>query len=220
MKDFNFIIRQAIMLQKSLWNERKHLTIANIDDPIQLLDPMVIMEYLNLNFEEPEELGYFDDHSEVAGIFYRPENKIYVAKKFRPEPRRFTAIHEIGHSLLHEGMVYHRDRPLDGSMSSRNIVEIQADRFTAEFLMPKKLVGAELKLRFPNFTGQFIFNDDTASLLGKDLRTLREMPTRYRSVKVASVESYGGNYFNSMHTRFKVSKTAMAIRLETLGFVK
>ena len=86
--------------------------------------------------------------------------------------------------------------------------------------MPAELIEAELKSRFPMFAGQCMFNDDTAFILGEDLRTLREMPTRYRSVKVASVAPNGGMYLNSMHQRFKVSKTAMAIRLQTLGFVK
>ncbi|MCY4532050.1 MAG: ImmA/IrrE family metallo-endopeptidase [Gammaproteobacteria bacterium] len=220
MIDNRFVVDQAKKLRRSLWHYRKDLTIENIDDHIQILNPIVAAEFLDLIYEKPEEIEYYDGQKEIAGMLIRPEKKIVIAQKFPPEFRIFTAAHEIGHWACHRDLISHRDISLDGSIISSNIQERQANLFAAELLMPSKLVETELKLRFPMFFGQFIFNDDTAFILGEDLRTLREMPTRYRSVKVASVAPYGGMYLNSMHQRFKVSKTAMAIRLETLGFVK
>ena len=91
------VIDQADWLRKSLEYERKHLNLENADDPIQISDPIVAAEYLDLKYEKPEEIGYFNDSREIAGMLIRPEKKIIVAQKFIPEIRRFTAAHEIGH---------------------------------------------------------------------------------------------------------------------------
>ena len=140
MKDFNFIIRQAIMLQKTLWDERKHLTIANIDDPIQVLDPMVIMEYLNLNLKNPKNLGILTIIVKLQEYSIGLKIKFMLQKSLSQSHEGLQQSTKLVTLFYMKGMVYHRDRPLDGSRSSRNIVEIQADRFAAEFLMPKSLL--------------------------------------------------------------------------------
>src|SRR5262245_23994360 len=82
---------------------------------------------------------------EIAGLVDRSQRRIVVAQKFRIEWRRFTTAHEIGHWVLHPGLIHHRDRPLEGgerANRSRPRQEQEADLFAAELLMPSKMVQA------------------------------------------------------------------------------
>src|SRR5690606_17622359 len=135
-----------------------------------------------------------------------------------PRPtKNFTAAHELGHAILHKQPVMHRDIPIDGSIMSKNRsqAERQADKFAAYFLMPAKLVKDVFEELFQ--TQQFQIDETSAfklingnvSGLRKECRNLRGL-----SKKLASSESYGQNFFNSMATIFNVSVGAMAIRLE------
>jgi hypothetical protein len=61
--------------------------------------------------------------------------------------QRFTAAHELGHFVLgHEGSL-DREVRMPGHTSGRDIQEVEADAFAAEFLMPKWLVKAAAQRR-------------------------------------------------------------------------
>lgn len=61
--------------------------------------------------------------------------------------QRFTAAHELGHFVLgHEGSL-DREVRLPGDTKGRDIQEVEADAFAAEFLMPKWLVKAAAQRR-------------------------------------------------------------------------
>ena len=63
---------------------------------------------------------------------------VAVSNKFSKEVQNFTAAHELGHAILHEQAILHRDIPVDsiGKRVVRDRVEIEADTFATYFLMP------------------------------------------------------------------------------------
>ena len=67
----------------------------------------------------------------VVGLMVTSERDLHL--------QRFTAAHELGHFLLeHEGIL-DREVQLPGQTKGRPVVEVEADAFAAEFLMPKWL---------------------------------------------------------------------------------
>lgn len=80
---------------------------------------------------------------------------------------------------------------------------------------------SEFKARFGSIP--YVVNDDTSfwlmadssSSLRRKYKTLRDL-----SRALATTGQYGGNYFESLSERFRVSAEAMTIRLEELELLK
>jgi Zn-dependent peptidase ImmA (M78 family) len=85
----------------------------------------------------------------------------------------FTAAHELGHIILHEQAVLHRDRPFDGSSNiPKDLIEQQADKFAALFLMPANVVKDVFYEIFE--TEKLTLNEGTAlALASGNLRDLK-----------------------------------------------
>lgn len=97
-------------------------------------------------------LMYADLDDEVSGLLIKKANKCYIAinENHHPNRQRFSIAHELGHYKLHmsrdksffiDRSVYYRNH---AAHSGQNNEEIEANRFAAELLMPKKLVLAVL----------------------------------------------------------------------------
>jgi Zn-dependent peptidase ImmA (M78 family) len=92
----------------------------------------------------------FDD--DISGVLYRDDQNtiIGVNSLHHPNRQRFTVAHEIGHLVLHE-LDVHVDKGyrmiLRDSKSSRadDPLEIDANRFAAELLMPENLVREDVR---------------------------------------------------------------------------
>jgi Zn-dependent peptidase ImmA (M78 family)/predicted secreted protein len=77
--------------------------------------------------------------STTVGILVTTERSLHM--------QRFTAAHELGHFVLeHEGSL-DREVRMPGNTMNRPLVEIEADAFAAEFLMPKWLMKATAERR-------------------------------------------------------------------------
>ena len=218
------IERFARALQIDLWEQREKLLGHSDVDPMELLDPVLALRHLGFDVETVSSVGQFRNGNhliEVAGQIHGDKRLVQLSSQFPLAVRSFTAAHELGHAALgHALHGLHRDRPLDGSSSHRDIAEREADMFAVFFLMPARLVRKHFESRFG--VGPFILNDDTAFALngGK----LEEMRVQYKSVRVLSLqlakaESFGGRRFVSLAKLFKVSNEALAIRLEELGLI-
>ncbi|HEY2583079.1 MAG TPA: cyclodeaminase/cyclohydrolase family protein [Mucilaginibacter sp.] len=218
----------ARRVQNTLWLYRdilgQKVTEENI---IDLLKPdMVLTQILNYQYFELESLDQNikdNDGFEIAGIIDKAKKSVAVSRQFPKETRNFTAAHELGHALLHEQTVLHRDKPIDGSGigNTRDAVEIEADKFATYFLMPEKLVNDFFKQLF--LTSKFVINENTVfSLMGGSLAAFKRTCKNLRdlSMILAAAESYNGQQFRSLADIFNVSQTTMAIRLEELGFVE
>ena len=213
-------------VQNTLWSYRdilgQKVTEENIVD---LLKPdIVLTQILNYQYVEEETLGQNiteSDVFEIAGIIDKGKKSVAVSKQFPKETRNFTAAHELGHALLHQQTVLHRDKPIDGSSAAKDAIELEADKFATYFLMPGRTVTDLFKQLFQ--TDKFVVNESSAfSLTGGSLdafkrkfRTLRDL-----TMILASVGTFNGEPFKSMAEYFTVSQTTMAIRLEELGLVE
>jgi Zn-dependent peptidase ImmA (M78 family) len=94
----------------------------------------------------------------ISGILYREDDTAVIGvNSSQPQSRqRFTIAHEIGHYLLHPGqpVIVERNGRINfrDGRSSQAILpeEIQANRFAAELLMPRRQVVEALRQLTPN----------------------------------------------------------------------
>ncbi len=208
--------------QHLLWPDR-HLT------PQEMLEPDAAAYLLGIEYLLLPNLGSSrfirpGEGSKIAGLIDRQSNKIAVSMEFSQQVQRFTGAHEIGHFLLHQGHVMHRDRPLDGSGmgTSRPKVELEADYFAATFLMPEKLLrssfedqfGCKGALKFDDRLSFHLNQNDPESLLFASSSTLD------REYALARCERTVTGRRVSLADQFRVSASAMAIRLKELEFVR
>lgn len=215
-------------LQITIWNYRSMIWKNDIPEkPIDILKPEFALDkILGFQFKQLTTLGKHEIQGrliDVAGLIDRKKKIVEISNEFSSEIQNFTAAHELGHALLHQQNELHRDIALDGSVirGARNLQELQADKFAAYFLMPRKLVESIFKSLF--LTNKFKVNEETVFALNsgsvsdfeKKCKKLRDL-----SKILASAEYYNGINFDSISKQFRVSVEAMAIRLEELELVE
>ena len=91
------------------------------------------------------ELHYPDLGDDVSGVLVRQSGGMVIGvnRRHSKARQRFTAAHELGHALLHEGSEVHHDQVfrmnLRSDLSSQGIdpEEIEANHFAASLLMPR-----------------------------------------------------------------------------------
>lgn len=223
------IEKQARRLRKRIW--KAHLAMQGAEVPqdrYELVEPHLAAEVLGFDYVSEESLGRFGERGnrfEVAGAYDREQKIIQVSSRFPPEEVRFTGAHEIGHVTLHpQHGPLHRDRPISRSGQpnpSRPLIEQEADYFAACFFIPDRLLEREFKGRFGS---KHPFELDEAAAFFLHLEDQFEDVSNgvaplvlARSLAVAT--SFCGEHFYSLAKRFRVSPSAMALRLVEIGFV-
>ena len=83
----------------------------------------------------------------IVGRLDRRNKTVATSERLSPAERLFTAAHELGHWILHKGMIEHRDRPIV-RVGPRPRREREADEFAAAYLMPRRWVEKDLGDRF------------------------------------------------------------------------
>ena len=214
----------ARRIQNALWEYRELIWGSKSpNNLLGIIKPEKVIGLLKYAFHKVQTLGVNEQNEEIAGIINNADFTIMISAMYKPDVINFTTAHELGHALLHDKLELHRDIPLDGSEIERfrPLEEIQADKFAAAFLMPKKIVT---QLFFEFFqTNRFSINEETAQLLTnisvyelrKKIKTKRDL-----SRMIAKCEYYNYRPFNSLSKIFQVSIEAMAIRLEELGLIQ
>jgi len=217
----------ARKIQLQLWTDRHRLFPKKTTDilPVEVLDPEVAINQLGYSVETVGTLGDFsfeEGFYEVAGAINMHEGTVHISRMFKPEVQRFTLAHELGHALLHEKMVYHRDRPIHcpDHPRGRPLKEREADKFASYFLMPELQVRKEFAKRFGE--GPLALNEHTA--FGLTAEPLPAFSKRVRDLRdfsriIASANGFLGFDFQPLSKVFGVSVEAMAIRLEELNLV-
>lgn len=210
-------------LQNLIWKNRKYLWRKELDNPLKSLKSSIVFKkILGYQYCDQDYLVNTENTNiAIAGVIDQPSKVVYVSKNFNKEERNFTAAHELGHAVLHNQGVIHRDRPLDGSKNSKNPLEHQADKFATYFLMPRKQVKEIFKEWFgvPKFT----LNEDNCfthfsvspNQFRKQVKNSRGLSLQLASLK----KQYNGRYV-SISDVFEVSKTSMARRLEELDLIE
>ncbi len=218
----------ATQLQLLAWKHRQKIWKKNIPtDPIEILKPDIIFKtLLGYNFYKSGNLGLNSTSaglSEVAGEIDQMAKTVLISNKIPEQTQRFTAAHELGHAMLHNQAVLHRDLPLDGvnRMGKKAPEEHQADKFAKYFLMPQKQVLEVFQEYFS--TSKFVIEQNTAfNLIQDNPSKLRSQSKDLRGLsrKLATAKSYSNLAFTPLAELFNVSVEAMAIRLEELGLVE
>lgn len=223
-----YIARRVREIQIQIWKERNSIWPDGVPaSPIDMLDPVVGIRLAGYDCDLPETLGMVPGKNaswEVAGIIDRASKRIRVSRSMPIETLRFTAAHELGHALLHNDLVMHRDRPIDGLRSNnvrRDPVEAEADKFAAYFLLPEKLVRERFRQVFAGMD-VFVLTEDTVFAFDQvELRKAAEKckNTRELSRALAKAKIFNGQACHSLSEQFGVSVETMAIRIEELGLV-
>lgn len=225
------IERIARKLQLELWNRRFELWNGNPPtDPVELLDVEKALGLVGFRFELADTLGCFSQDGkqfEVAGLFDPGAKVVYGSHQFDLGPfMNFTFAHELGHTVLHQTLgTLHRDRLKDGTYRSHELHELEADKFAAFFLMPRKLVLARFREVFR--MERFELTDDSIKALKSVTWTVEKFAKgkrgadlrRHLARELVESESYNGRHFKSLRAQFNVSTEAIAIRLEELSLV-
>jgi hypothetical protein len=217
----------AQKLRETIWYRRHELWPDGVPtDPVEMLDPAIGLRLIDFDYDLAETIGQLSTEYgtfEVAGIIDRPSRRVRISRQLPFKTRKFTAAHELGHAILHEGVLMHRDRSLDGSQQESGIrdkVEIEADKFATFFLMPDKLVKARFRQAF--LCDKFVISEATTFALDpSDSFKLLSGKKSLREVAriLANATTYNGRHFPSLADQFHVSVAAMAIRLEELGLL-
>jgi formiminotetrahydrofolate cyclodeaminase/Zn-dependent peptidase ImmA (M78 family) len=211
-------------IQNSLFQYKDVLTWNNMSGkPLELLNSKEVLKLLNFQSIELQSLGTNQYNEEIAGIIDTSLFEVRISKMYSKEIMNFTLAHELGHALLHNDVINHRERPFDSYSDrvKRPTKEYQADKFASFFLMPEKLVITTFKDLFG--TTLIKLNEESAlSLTNSSLSSLRNRVRNLRdwSRIVSNCTKIGIIPIDSMSKIFNVSVEAMAIRLEELGLVK
>jgi len=226
---YDDIQRAAHWVHEGLWTHKETLWPSRQPAAVGMLDPSVAASLLDLTYIELPTLGSprfapFGQRFQAAGLFDRQAGKIAISTEFSLPERRFTAAHEIGHYLLHEDEIMHRDRPLGGfhSQSKRPQIEREADYFAACFLMPEKLLTVHFERQF-GCKGQFTFNDDSCFHLNPndpDSLLYASQNSIDRELALARCSQFNGRMLYSLAQQFGVSDSAMALRIKELNLVR
>jgi hypothetical protein len=197
---------------------------------VEIVDPATAARVLDVDYQLHPKLRWFTTPlaplEVTAGIFDRRSRAILISEEFDVEVRRFTAAHELGHLLLHEGIketFLHRDRAVSGSMNSgisRPWYESEADYFAACFLMPKRRVIEAFECLFSKNI-PFVLNGENASnLRPEDPASLSALSNGSLARMLASATCFRDKRFMPLHRLFRVSVSAMALRIEELGLIQ
>lgn len=183
--------------------------------------------FLGYELKTDLSLGSFNDYdgsTETAGTVDPVKKVVRIATKFAQPVQRYTLAHELGHAILHHKSMktLHRDRGIDSRLDHprRSPMEVQADKFAAFFLMPRKEMKRQFAARFQS--ENLIIDDDVAfHIFGKGLGELKKRYKNKRELSrlFASTTSFAGKAFESLATQFKVSIEAMAIQIEELELI-
>jgi Zn-dependent peptidase ImmA (M78 family) len=212
----------------TIWRNQDALWPGGRPGVIDMLDPYVGCHLLDIAYEEFDSLtspfSFRGKGFRVAGLMDRHANKIAISNEYSESSKRFTLAHELGHWLLHPGETHHRDRAIDhhADNAGLSLEEREANYFAACYLMPEKLMRTEFEAHFSTKV-PFRFNETTAFWLAPAVArslTCADIGSLDRAFALADNRSYNGRHMKSLAEIFKVSKTAMALRIQELGFIQ
>lgn len=221
------IEREVRRVQYEVWADRALLWPLGAPPIHAMFDPGVVARKLGFELEVRERIPAIpgsNQRMEAAGTFDRRRRIICISTQFNYAVQRFTAAHEIGHSVLHRDIgrgVLHRDRPVYEMTSQRPPIEQEADYFAACLLVPLKLLHEAFEQRFGT-RKPLPLTDTVAFHLRKSAsHELFDAPKPARAFAsaLASARSFDRRRFTSLTEHFGVSVSAMAIRLEEAGLV-
>lgn len=213
-------------VQIDIWARRNELWNGNPpNNLIEIFEPGVALADRGYKVQSVGSLGdtYINGvRGEVAGVISRSPRIVSVSQRFVLPIQRFTLAHELGHDVCHPGENgLHRDVPLEKTGQFRSWKEIEADRFASCFLMPERLILRQFRDCFRVECIE-LSEEMAYALCGVGEDRVREQHKSLRGIAqlVAGSGQFNGRHFMPLASQFRVSRIAMAIRLEGLGLVR
>ncbi len=211
-------------IYRQMWEKRADLFPDYLRrSPIDMLDPIAALQLLGYKVDFVGALGTIAGTgarlSNVAGLIDKASRQVLLATGLSPAVSNFTAAHELGHALMHEFEGMHRDKPMDGGSCAKDPKEREAELFATHFLMPKKLVSQYFEEVFGE--APFLLDEGRRYALSASFPSKNWGPKTLRDLSrvLGAAERFNGFSFVSLANRFRVSREAMAIRLEQLALV-
>jgi Zn-dependent peptidase ImmA (M78 family) len=222
-------------LYRTMWNRRDEISDPPPNEVEIMRNAPFLAAKMVLGFEVVRVRDVpgrrFGHGEQIVGRILPEHAQILVSTRFPFDQQRYSLAHELGHHFLHETAVYNRERTLGFVSGTERLSfrrpeqEKEADIFAAEFLMPSKLLIRVFREAFGDPIDGRRATDDLAYelTLGTSKRISRQelvaATGRERSHLVATSCCFQGRVFESLHQYFRVSPSAMAIRLLELKLV-
>lgn len=199
-----------------LLERRREFRNRGLSDPVEWLSPPVLAEILGLTYETAPKIDRSAGRP-VLGLLDLSKRSILVSEERGLEVARYTGGHELGHALYHQDRVRpHWERGLDPA--EKNPQERDANEFASNFLMPRKELTRRLRASFGELPVRvddqwlyFLLGDQT----DPDPNTLD-----LEYALAGSSKDIRYKQIVPLHQQFKVSQTAMAIRLREIRALK
>lgn len=218
------IANRARLLRETIWNRKIELYENPEElDPVDLLDPVNALNFLGITVEEVDGLGgdvKNGSEIEADALYDQNEKLVQLSARMPFQASRFTAAHELGHVMMHNHPMPHRDRDVNGAAAPKGGIEREANIFASEFLMPEKLIRNRFEQNFGK--APLFLTEEVMFALRKDssLSPREAFGHKNKLTKLlASSSRFGSDEVIPLATQFRVSITAMAIRLEELSLV-
>lgn len=160
-------------------NDKPYIQAQELLARLAIKSPPIPVEKIAKALGAQVRFAPFDD--ELSGMVYVKDGVpiIGVNSLHHPNRQRFTIAHELGHLELHREMItsnVHVDKDFPALMRDTNSatgteqIEIQANQFAAELLMPRSMIDQALAGK------QFDIDDD---------RPIEELAKKFRVSKQA-----------------------------------
>ena len=111
-------------------------------DRLLPVDPLKIAEAWDARVEAIVESDYNNDELSGIAVLKNGVPRIYFNPNDHSNRQRFTIAHELGHHVLghtKDGEM-HRDNVENYSSGAHNMLEVHANKFAAQLLMPEKAI--------------------------------------------------------------------------------
>ena len=214
---FNNVDEAVKYAHTRLWRQYGSERLSdNVQFRVSLLDPSILAKMLGLTYEivpEMQWLARIAGHP-VAGQLDLEEESILVSEERGLAVARFTGAHELGHFLYHrEDVKWHWEREFDPKTTDPQ--EQEANHFAAKFLMPEGLLVPQLTQSFGQPPIQ-VDENWLCFLLGDQIDPDPGVLDLEYAL-AGSRRDADRRQIIPLHQQFKVSKKAMAIRLQEVG---
>lgn len=137
--------RGLTLVERRAWNClercRRKLKLESIPLPVPVEEWIEFVFRIGFGVEDLSRLG-----DNVLGAAYLKDREISISETLLGNEGRFrfTCAHELGHFMLHAKLASAFRDTLDMELRGLTLIERQADRFAAAFLMPLMLLEREL----------------------------------------------------------------------------
>ncbi len=216
LNNYDYIQRIVRDVQLALSKNHNIGSESTLKQKIKILNARKVLAHLGYKVAYSNKVGsayVSKKYKEIAGVCDNKNQLVAISKLYEKEIQRFTLAHELGHALLHSEETMFRDIPLDGADNQvRDIIEIQANKFAAFFLMPSKLVTDEFYRRFG-------LSAITSDIYKSSMNFSPQSQIKLRKISRHFASLVQEESKDSIAKLFGVSHEAMAIRLEELQLV-